>query len=833
MLYSSTQHAREWISAEVNRRLLHWFIDQRKARNPEIVKLLKSTELWFVLGANPDGYQYTFDHERLWRKNLRDNDGDGADHGRRRRRPEPQLPRALELRQGGLLHRPVERDLPRPAAAVRARDQGRRGPHRPDQARVRSSTTTPTAHWLLYPQGWQVGTPDADDPIYCALVGRPDANPAIAGFDPGLSSDVLYVTNGETTDYAHVHAGTLAWTPELERGLRGLRLRVPRRRGAGPGGVRAEPAVRLDVARLGDEPGEPDVAPREHGQAVLPVADESTRRTAPSRCSTSRFDKSYGDPQRSRVLAKRSLGAVTVKYQINGGATQERPTTEWKGGERYGPGKRHVLPRRRRRGPRHQARRQRRGLVRGRQGQTPVSRSDRSPTRPCPRPATRCSSWRPRTTRARRRCRPRGRTTCSYYADALAANGIDVRRLRRRRQRPDGPGRPRRAQPLRRRHLVHRRRRRHPRAGLGRPGTPPGWRSTSCSRSAPTSTRAASCSTPASTPGTSTPPGTAPALRPVRERAVLADPRSTRAAVRCRGSGDAVNDVLQYWFGASHRQRGCGHRSGHRRSVRLDGVGRPVRGHELGVQRRGQRGQPGPRRVVHRDERHPARRRVPAVREQRRRPGTTGRRPVRAAHRQPVRLLPDRRRHVQAADADDHRAGRRRRRCRSGRRTTPSPTGTTCSSRRTPSARTTGRRCPTPTATPADATGESCPAGWRDLHPFLDHYQTIEGDGDVHADRARPAPGTPRAAPRAAGSSGGRPGAYAGGQVEISIAYVSDWATQGLGVFVDDIDVSTGEGSTSFETRPRRLDDPGPAGRQRRERERLHPPTPPASRRAP
>ena len=48
-----------------------------RANDKAIKHLLKDNELWFVLVCNPDGYQYTFDHERLWRKNLRDNNGDG------------------------------------------------------------------------------------------------------------------------------------------------------------------------------------------------------------------------------------------------------------------------------------------------------------------------------------------------------------------------------------------------------------------------------------------------------------------------------------------------------------------------------------------------------------------------------------------------------------------------------------------------------------------------------------------------------------------------------------------------------------------------------------
>ena len=94
-------------------------------------------------------------------------------------------------------------------------------------------------------------------------------------------------------------------------------------------------------------------------------------------------------------------------------------------------------------------------------------------------------------------------------------------------------------------------------------------------------------------------------------------------------------------------------------------------------------------------------------------------------------------------------------------------------------------------------TGESCPEGWFELHPFLEHYQTLNPDGTCSPN------GTSGAWNAASGSSNGWQqwsidlDAYAGKTVEISIAYISDWGTQGLGVFLDDIEWPGG--ATSFE----------------------------------
>ncbi len=87
------------------------------------------------------------------------------------------------------------------------------------------------------------------------------------------------------------------------------------------------------------------------------------------------------------------------------------------------------------------------------------------------------------------------------------------------------------------------------------------------------------------------------------------------------------------------------------------------------------------------------------------------------------------------------------------------------------------------------------------LHPFLTHYQTF--DAATGTCSSTGSSGTWNAAN---GASGGWQqfqvdlSAFAGSQVEVSITSLSDWGLQQFpGVFIDDIVVSTGEGSTSFE----------------------------------
>lgn len=96
-------------------------------------------------------------------------------------------------------------------------------------------------------------------------------------------------------------------------------------------------------------------------------------------------------------------------------------------------------------------------------------------------------------------------------------------------------------------------------------------------------------------------------------------------------------------------------------------------------------------------------------------------------------------------------------------------------------------------------TGESCPGGWLDLHPQLTHYQSRDQFLSCSPT------GSTGAWNAATGDSQGWGeweidlSAYQGGQVEVSISYISDWSTQDLGVFIDDITEPDGS-ITSFES---------------------------------
>src|SRR5829696_8604946 len=333
VLFSATQHAREWIATEIDRRLMYHYVNGWKADDKQIKDLLKGTELWFVPVMNPDGYQYTFDAERLWRKNLRDNDGDGQTTIVDGVDPNRNYPEHFKYDEEGSSAITSSKTYRGPGAASERETQAIM-----DLSKRVGFEFNVNYHsngrWLLYPEGWQVGSPTGDDPIYYALSGNLD-KPAIEGFHPGLSSDVLYVTNGEANDYLHKHGHALAWTPELSPGCPTCGFVFPDDDAL----VQAEFERNLPFAEsVANSAADPDDPKSSLGIKTKPFyirSDDPYKRGIPG--ANFAFEYSYGDPQPVRVLAKRALGTVTAKYRINGGAVQSASTSEWKGAERYKP----------------------------------------------------------------------------------------------------------------------------------------------------------------------------------------------------------------------------------------------------------------------------------------------------------------------------------------------------------------------------------------------------------------------------------------------------------------------------------------------------------------
>jgi hypothetical protein len=317
VLFSALQHAREWIAIEVDRRLLHYFVENY-GTDELITRLVDTQEIWFVPCMNPDGYQNTFEpNRRLWRKNMRDNNadgqianGDGVDPNR---------------------NYPGHWGYDNEGSSPNFGSETYRGAGPASEPETQAILDLlerveftfqvnyhSVASLILYPVGWQMKTHAADHPILSALAGDVD-NPAIPGFRPQVSAD-LYITNGEMCGTSYDVYGVLCYTPELsDQGSNGGFV-FPDDEALVQKEFMENLPFALDIAQ---STADPTRLTSHLGNSVVPMYPDV-------------FTVSYGDPQVVQVNAMRRLGPVTLKFQVNGGTTVSAPTTEWEGGERYG-----------------------------------------------------------------------------------------------------------------------------------------------------------------------------------------------------------------------------------------------------------------------------------------------------------------------------------------------------------------------------------------------------------------------------------------------------------------------------------------------------------------
>jgi murein tripeptide amidase MpaA len=332
VIFSATQHAREWIAPEMVRRMMNTYLQRWAADDEATKKLLQSTELWFVPIMNPDGYEYTFTDERLWRKNLRDNNGDGVTQVGDGVDPNRNYPSHWGYDNEGSSDIPSSETYRGPSAGSEPETQAGIKLFRTAKAEFMVNYHS-NGQWLLYNDGWQIGTPTADDPIYYALSGNLD-KPAIEGFHPGLSSDVLYVTNGEIDGYAQEATGTLAWTPELSPGCPGCGFVFPDDEALVEAEFQRNRPFAESVAASAVDPANPKSSLGIKTKPFYLDTEDAYKSGLPA--VNLSFSESYGDPQPVAVLAQRGLGVVTAHWKVNGGPTQSAATKEWAGGERFG-----------------------------------------------------------------------------------------------------------------------------------------------------------------------------------------------------------------------------------------------------------------------------------------------------------------------------------------------------------------------------------------------------------------------------------------------------------------------------------------------------------------
>ncbi len=218
--YMGAHHAREPLSTEVTFYVLNHIL-QNYGINPAITNAVNNKEIWFIPIVNPDGHKIVLDQINTdWRKNIRDNDGNGQITAGSYLYPDgvdPNRNYGWEWGGEGASASPSDQTYRGPSAFSEPEVQAMR-----DLMAARHFVAGITYHTyselVLWPYGYTTNATAPDVTALSALgTAMGQSIPKLNGSGHYTPQPVwaLYPASGGTDDYAYGQHGIFSYTIEL------------------------------------------------------------------------------------------------------------------------------------------------------------------------------------------------------------------------------------------------------------------------------------------------------------------------------------------------------------------------------------------------------------------------------------------------------------------------------------------------------------------------------------------------------------------------------------------------------------------------------------------
>eukprot|EP00090_Calanus_glacialis_P035855 TRINITY_DN6115_c0_g1_i1.p1 TRINITY_DN6115_c0_g1~~TRINITY_DN6115_c0_g1_i1.p1 ORF type:complete len:424 (-),score=112.63 TRINITY_DN6115_c0_g1_i1:138-1409(-) len=202
-------HAREWVSPAA----VTWMLMELVENDAAHTDLTEGLDWYFLASANPDGYAFSRDHNRMWRKTRSDNGGilhcKGVDANRNW---------GFHWNEGGSSNDKCSDTYHGPSAFSEVENVAVSNFLLTiKDSLIFYNSIHSYSQLILLPWGFQQTPPDDYEEMLALALKGGDALTAVHGetYETGCIPCMLYIASGSSTDWAHGEAG-IGFTTSME-----------------------------------------------------------------------------------------------------------------------------------------------------------------------------------------------------------------------------------------------------------------------------------------------------------------------------------------------------------------------------------------------------------------------------------------------------------------------------------------------------------------------------------------------------------------------------------------------------------------------------------------